>query len=784
MQSPLSIATTSIATLSRYGSQLAAHAQTDRGVLHLYTATIFTSAFLLFAVQPIFAKMVLPSLGGSPSVWAVSMCFFQAVLLAGYCYAHAMNRFVPVQHAPLVHVGLLVVALFALPFGLPSGATPPADGAYLWLIGTLAVGVGLPFFAVSANAPLLQSWFSRTGHPHAADPYFLYAASNVGSLLALLSYPIVVEPMLGLATQAQIWTAVFVMLAMMIAASGAVMLVLHQGLANRRASDTADSIARDTAATPVEVLTWSQRLVWIGLSLVPSGLLCAYTTHVTTDIASVPLLWVVPLAAFLGTFIVAFRDQPLVPDHFLTKSIAPLVAFCVLSYIVPASSSVGLIIALTFTAFLVVTTLCHRELYRRRPSAAHLTEFYLWMSFGGVLGGMLASIVAPQIFNTVAEYPMLFVAGLLGQAALWQRPDEEEHGKLVLIGATTLLTLVVCFAGSQLLVPAVSNKALLFALVAALTFAAIWHSRPQRSTIVIVGALIAVLWVPRGFAVMTIERSFFGVIKVSEDDTGEMRLMSHGTTLHGAERIRTADGKPVEWPVPATYYHPKGAMARGIDIARSARASQGGIAVPFDVGVVGLGVGSMSCYAQPTEKWRFYEIDPLVVEIAKNPKYFSFLSKCPLSDGIVLGDARLTLQKEPRGRFDYLVIDAFSSDAVPVHLITREAIAMYLDRVEPHGLLAMHVSSRFMDLENVAVATARTLPGVEAAIVTTPAGNGMDATYSAVVFLSRSKETIAKVRAMPESQPLPTQKIAPWTDDYSDIVGAIRRHWARAKNRE
>ena len=381
------------------GAKVARRLTVGRGttaVLAAFAVTLFVSALLLFSVQPMFARMVLPQLGGSPSVWAVSMCFFQAALLAGYCYAHALNRLLPARLAPLVHLCVLGAAVMALPIGLPvAWSEPPTGDAYFWLIGLLVAGVGLPFFAVSANAPLLQAWFARSGHPHAADPYFLYGASNLGSLIALLSYPVLLEPFAGLKTQAGMWTAGFIVLGLMIATCGAL------------------SVGRDTneaAAAPVEDdtkadrPTWARRAGWVCLAFVPSGLLVAFTSYVTTDIASAPFLWVVPLAMFLGTFILVFRDPPLV-SHRLMLMLQPVVTTVVLFAIAMTGSQGWMMTAVGGTlAFFVTTMVCHKELYDLRPSSRHVTEFYLWMSFGGVLGGIFAALLAPQLFNSTGSF--------------------------------------------------------------------------------------------------------------------------------------------------------------------------------------------------------------------------------------------------------------------------------------------------------------------------------------------------------------------------------------------
>ncbi|MGE0855457.1 MAG: hypothetical protein AB7L18_05145, partial [Hyphomicrobiaceae bacterium] len=419
-------------------------------VLATFTATLFLSAVLLFSIQPLFAKMVLPTLGGTPAVWAVSLCFFQAALLAGYSYAHALNRYARPELAPLVHLGLISVAALTLPFGLPADLEPPVGDAYFWLIGVLTLGVGLPFLAVSANAPLLQAWYARTGHPHARDPYFLYGASNLGSLLALLAYPVLIEPALGLADQARTWTTGFVLLACAIAACGFLMVTIFSDRRSTTADATRETAADDAANAPP--VTLAQRLSWLLFAFVPSGLLVAFTSFVTTDIASAPFLWVTPLATFLLTFVLVFRDKPLVPYRALLVAQPALVALVMLTFSSREPSNWLTLVLFHSPLFLVTTLVAHKQLYDARPASAHLTQFYLWMSLGGVLGGIFAAIVAPQMFPNIYEYPLLALLGLACRPdvarALKQPLAAAEAGRTALaaayvIGGLLLLTSLV-----------------------------------------------------------------------------------------------------------------------------------------------------------------------------------------------------------------------------------------------------------------------------------------------------------------------------------------------------
>ncbi len=743
--------------------------------LGLFAGTLFVSALLLFSVQPMFARMVLPKLGGSPSVWAVSMCFFQAILLAGYCYAHVLNRFATPRLAPLIHLVLLAIAVLALPIGLPaSRAEPPAGDAYLWLIVTLGLGVGLPFFAVSANAPLLQSWFAKTGHPHAKDPYFLYGASNLGSLIALLAYPVLLEPFTGLHTQAAMWAAGFVLLGLAIAFCGLTMLMNPAEKTTSPAAANLDAItiSAPQAAAP----TWAQRFGWVGLAAIPSGLLVAYSSYVSTDIASAPFLWVMPLAAFLATFILVFKERPTI-NHKLLLTLQPALLGGVLFGLATPGDRGWMIASICGTAaFFVTTMVAHRELYEQRPAPEHLTEFYLWMSLGGVVGGMFAALFAPQIFNSIWEFPLLLVAGMACRpgvlAGFANRRDVRDVAVLAVVAVAVMAG--VSFAMQNGYAPQTTLPRIFFicgfGLVTLLSAA-----QPMRQMVyaAIMGLTVAVL--PSAMNRGDAERSFFGVHRVASTADKEMRLLMHGTTIHGAERLVDSAGNKIANPLPATYYYPSGPMARGVDAARVASGKlKGGL----KVGIVGLGAGSMACYARGNESWRFYEIDPVVVKIARDPARFSFLDRCRPNADIVLGDARLTLAKEPAQAFDYLIIDAFSSDSVPVHLMTVEAVKLYTSKLAPDGILALHVSNRHLDLVTVVGAVANAVPGLKVQLADDRTQEkGFDSAASHVVFITKSDAAMQPVRVFPFVTAMPEAATAPWTDDYSNILTAIWRKY-------
>lgn len=735
------------------------------GVLAVFTATLFLSALLLFSVQPMFAKMVLPKLGGSPSVWAVSTCFFQAVLLAGYCYAHLLNRFVEARYAPLVHLAVLAIAYASLPIALPIDATePPAEGAYLWLIGILSVGVGLPFFAVSANAPLLQAWFSRTGHPHANDPYFLYGASNLGSLLALLSYPVIIEPVFGLAQQSNVWSAGFMLLATAIAVSGLIAVMLG--------ASKAAPLGHVEETSALKAPSHAQRLRWVLFAAVPSGLLVAFTTHLSTDIAAAPFLWVIPLALFLLTFVLVFRDQPVIPHATLVR-IQPLLIAITMMTLMGTTVDWWQSSLVTFSCFLVTTLVAHRALYEDRPAAGYLTEFYLWMSFGGALGGVFAAIVAPQIFNATYEFPILLTLGMLCRPGVFAPGNDAEKRQL---GIAALLSAAALILGFIIKYSEGDEQAWLVGIYVIGVAIAIMIAYPQSAKLqlLIVATLAAIVsFLPSSLNRGTPSRSFFGVIRVLESENGQVRRFLHGTTSHGAQRILDAEGRRISPPVPATYYHPKSPMALAVNVARDA---SGKPSQDFRVGIIGLGIGSMACYSKPAETWRFYEIDAAVLAVAADPKRFTFLSECRPNADVVLGDARLTIAHEAPKSFDYLQVDAFSSDAVPTHLLTAEAVELYLDKLTDKGVLAIHVSNRHLDLAPVAAAAALAAPGTRVAVVQSdPRNQSLAATPSVVVLVTKNPAAIQSIAAWPDAKVQQSPTVKAWTDDYSDIVSALWR---------
>jgi hypothetical protein len=581
----------------------------NRLILIAYTAAIFLSALLLFSVQPLFTRMVLPRLGGSPAVWSVAMVFFQSLLLAGYAYAHVLTRLRGRMLPVVVHLMLLIAAMTALPLSIAAAWGAPPDGGYaFWLLGLFAASIGLPYFALAANNPMLQAWFVRTGHPDGPDPYFLYAFSNIGSFLALLSYPFLLEPMFSLRAQNMLWTGGYGLLILLIAGCG--VLLLRAPVAPPGAASEED--------VGVVAPSWALRARWIFLAAVPSGLLIAVTVHISTDVAATPLLWVLPLSLYLLTWVLVFQPRPLL-SHRLMLSLQPLaIAGDVL--LLAAGSEQNLLLTLGGhqLCFFVIAMACHGELARTRPAARDLTGFYVALSFGGMVGGLFAALIAPYTFSWVAEYPILLVLAALC------RPVEAERWR-----ALRWYWPLLALAAAVLLLPALTaghafawmtqQRAAVAAIMAVIATCAAILLRAARWKIAATVALAFVLLrvYPADEGRVETVRSFFGVHKIVVTPGGQYHVLMHGTTIHGAEKMLNNDGTPVAGrPEPISYYYKDGGIGQAVSAIRE---RNGG---PIRVAVIGLGAGSLACASAPGERWRFFEIDRTMVETARNPRHF------------------------------------------------------------------------------------------------------------------------------------------------------------------
>ena len=702
----------------------------QRATLGLFAAAIFTGATLVFLVQPMVARMVLPLFGGSQAVWTTSMLFFQAVLLAGYGYAHASTRLLGPSRQPLVHAVVLVLAVAALPIGRGL-APPPADASpSLWLLGVLALAVGAPFFVVTTASPLLQRWLATSGHTAGRDPYFLYAAGNVGSLLGLLAYPFVVEPLLTLDQQARVWSVGYVVFAL---------LCLGCLIVARRGGTVAESAV---ARTRVPSLAWRTRARWVATALVPSSLMLGVTTYVSTDVASFPMLWVLPLGVYLLTFVVSFARRPLVSPSAAAR-ILPLptaVVFAQMLGVVALPLPVTLLSQLLVLFFAGV--LAHGRLAEERPAPERLTEFYFLLSLGGVLGGALNALVAPLVFDSVLEYPLALVLALALRRGA--------RGRMV-----DLVPVLAVFSGGLAGLAVVQSVSAVHAVLAAVVVGclAVGVRRPARLTLSF--ALLTLL-IAMGSAGLHNERTFFGVLRVTEQD-GERQLF-HGTTLHGVERFAgPLAGEPL------TYYGRRGPL--GDVFAAYPR---------FDrVDAIGLGVGTLAAYGRPGERLTFYELDPAIARVAGDPRYFTYLRDSRADVEIVLGDGRRTIARVPDGTSDLVIVDAFSSDSVPVHLITREALELYVRKLRPGGLVAFHVTNRHLELAPVVARAARALGLAAVERNDRAAGARGDRTPSRWLVIARSPERLQPLleRAGWRAPNVSAGRV--WTDDYSNVLSVV-----------
>lgn len=738
-------------------------------VLIVYTSAIFVSALLLFSVQPLFAKMVLPRLGGSPAVWSVAMVFFQSLLLAGYAYAHVLmkirNRIIPV----VAHLVLLVVALLTLPLSIAGGwSTPPSSGYAVWLLGLFAVSIGLPFFALAANNPMLQAWFVRTGHPDGPDPYFLYASSNIGSFLALLSYPVLLEPMFALRTQNLMWTGGYGLLIVLIAGCG---LLLWRS--------PAVAVTDDAGGADVPAPSWSTRLRWIFLAAVPSGLLIAVTAHISTDVAAAPLMWVLPLSLYLLTWVLVFQSRPLLP-HSLMLQLQPLaIAGTVVVLTIGGEQNLLLTLGGNLLCFFIIAMACHGELARTRPPVRDLTGFYVALSFGGMVGGLFAGLVAPYTFSWIAEYPILLVLAALCRPAQSERYPRIGRWIWPLIVVLAAASIIPAYGTGKLTTWLADNRMGLAGSIAALSvvLVAVLHIDRWKAAAVVALALVLIRVYPADEGRVETVRSFFGVHKIVETPNGQYHVLMHGTTIHGAEKILNDDGTPVTGrPEPISYYYKDGGIGQAIE---AIRVRKGG---PIRVAVIGLGSGSLTCAAQPGENWTFFEIDQTMVDTARDPKHFTFIQSCMPDLQPVMGDARLTFAKQPDGIYDLIIVDAYSSDAIPIHLATEEAMAIYKAKLAPQGAVVMHVSNRHLELASVVVGIADE-NDMKSWVYNEDSGRDNEYIFSTNVVISAREEadvgTLAANSAWALTEPEDHERV--WTDDYSNVLGAV---WRRLRKGE
>ena len=736
----------------------------------VYALTLLISAALLFSVQPMFSKMILPLLGGTPQVWNTAMLFFQLCLLGGYAYAHGTSRLLSMRMQAGVHVILLAVFIFVLPFGIPEGWSPPVDkDPTIWQLSLMAMTVGGPFFVLAGSAPMLQRWFAGSEHPDAHNPYFLYGASNLGSMSSLLLYPVLFEPLMKLSEQSDTWMYGYFLL---------ISLTVFSALLIWRSQKAGES--PKAAKSGGEPVTWAQRFSWIFLAFVPSSLMLGVTTFITTDISSVPLLWIIPLAIYVGTFILVFARKPLLSEKVLRLCFDVLLAGLILQNIITFFTSIDPLplIALHMALFFFAAMVCHTALANSRPHASHLTEFYLLMSVGGALGGFFNAIIAPQFLILPIEYGIV-----LGLAVLTRFYLDEPHSLKNFIEGTLASFkkegLNTVFTRNGIIIIAIAILGIFaFGLPSqnVLTFSACaiavllllvrntrWHFG--------FGVILTLLLFPLGFHwgqhnftnIIHQDRNFFGVIRVI-DTVDEERVLMHGTTNHGAQALSEEHKM-----TPLSYYSP----SSPINDVFSYFDGRGG---KQQFGVLGLGIGVTACFDKKDRHFDFYEIDPDIADVAVNEEYFTYMSDCGSPYEIILGDGRLTLQDKPEDHYDLLVLDAFSSDNIPVHLVTKEAVEIYLSKIKENGVVIFNVSNNYIDLEPVLSLIAEELD-VHYLADLSDGGTipGTDLAYYPAHFfvMTRSDRVKRYLEGKDWSAGMKREGVKVWSDQYSNILSVL-----------
>lgn len=727
-----------------------------------YSLTVFVSAALLFVVQPMVAKTLLPLLGGTPSVWNTCMVFFQALLLGGYAYAHFLTTRLSLRQQVLTHIVVLALAACVLPMTVPASALASLTGEtnpVSWLLGCLLLMVGLPFFALSASGPLLQKWFAQSGHASASDPYFLYAASNVGSLLSLIAYPILLEPNLRLAHQSSSWMVLYIGLIGLFIVCGA-------PLWKRPLITQAAATEPKPAAKP---LTAKRRLTWVLLAFVPSSLMLGVTTYLTTDIASVPLLWIIPLILYLLTFVFVFAKRQLIPATLLNRALPIATLALMFLMLIQATEPIWLLVLVHLLFFFIAGMVCHGRLAGDRPETEHLTEFYLWLSVGGVLGGLFNALLAPTLFNSVLEYPIVIAL------ACWLRPVFTEYVQTArsrnldpaLAFCVGVLVFVLCLTVPALKLPSAQlENALIFGPPIFLAYA--FAYQPRRFAMTIAAVLIGGLGgLTLHDQTLYVERNFFGVVRVRVGDQNTFHWLVHGNTRHGSQFI-----DPALRCEPLSYYHSKGPLGHLFPMLAAHHTNA-------NVAIVGLGAGATAAYATNNQTWTFYEIDPAIVRVAQNTNYFTYLNGCaPVPTKMIVGDARLRLREAPDKGYHLIMLDAFSSDSIPMHLITREALALYVSKLAPRGLLAFHISNRYLDLQPV-IADLAADAGLIALMREdgTPSSDDKHAGLDSArwVVMARHEANLYPLPQMRQWKRIhPRKEPEVWTDDFSNVLSVFR----------
>lgn len=686
----------------------------------MYGITIFLSAFLLFQVQPMMGKMVLPWFGGSASVWTTCMLFFQALLLGGYLYTHWLVNKLSAKSQSWLHGLLLLSCAATLPISASEAWKPQgAENPTLQILGLLIVSIGLPYFALSSTGPLVQSWFSRERAN--AIPYRLFALSNLGSMLALLAYPLAIEPLLSLRWQSWTWSVLFVGYAI-----ASAYLIWHHRCDALPYSSVQEKNDKAVHATQtqysglqaVQTPQSSQKTLWIFLAACPSVLMVANTSFLTENIAPIPLLWVAPLAVYLLSFILCFERQGVYRRFvWIPLGASSLALMAYLPTLGVSEWPFTVVIPINICAFFVICMVCHGELAMKKPASQHLTAFYLMLSIGGFLGGFFVGVIGPYFFNSNYELSV----------------------GIVLTALVVLVSLMLSYAHFTVL----TKRALwLLGITIVITLAVLRISDHRTKS-------EGVTWMGR---------NFYGSLKVFTQLKYGYRSMLHGQIIHGQQFIA-----PEKQQLPTSYF----THDSGVGLTLDTKAKLG----PLHVGVIGVGAGTLLTYGRAEDTYHLYEIDPLVVQLAKQE--FTFIQDCKAKTEIVLGDARLQLERESSQNFDVLVVDAFSGDSVPLHLLTKEAFALYFKHLKNNGVLAVHITNAFLDLVPV-VQTAASYLDKQVRVVDHVGDFSKLSFTSRWVLVTADKDFFDSPLLKNAKTIEPRLDFSPWRDDYSSLLSVYR----------
>lgn len=748
------------------------------GIGWLFGVSAFVASGLYFAAQPMIGKMLLPYYGGTPGVWNACLLFFQGMLLIGYAYAHLIASRLGFRLELAAHALLSVLAFLTLPFVLSVdrlAASTHGWGPGPGLFVALVIAAGAPAVLISSTSPLLQRWYALSGDRRARDPFFLYAASSAGNLAALLVYPIGIEPFLTIGGQNRAWQVAFAVSSGLTLASG-VWVLTRRPWASKVSRQALDQVDEPRGrATPGALIRWT------ALAAIPSSWLLAVTTFATTDLASMPLLWIIPLGIYLTTYILAFsgvgtRWRPALERAFPWLATA-------LMLVLSAGFTHLFWAPLHALAFFVGALLCHQRLDESRPRVRDLTLFYLAIGFGGVLGSLFNTIVAPLVFDRMVEYPLAVVLTALIVYLGRREPElEAKPGRIAAAAATPAA--IFGLAWTLTTVPSVGDSAigaLALILAAGLGALVVWRARRRplqfALTLAAVGLAGGLAPDPGGTVILR-SRDFFGALRVLYDPETHVHRLIHGSTLHGQQSL-----EPSLRDEPSTYFTRSGPVG---DLFRAVepRLDRGG-----RVAVVGLGTGTLACYANPGASWTFFEIDPAVARVAEDPRYFTYLADARgrgAAAEIIEGDARLRLATAPDNSWDLIILDAFSSDAVPVHLLTREALALYKRKLAPGGVLAFNLSNRYLDLDPLMDRQARDaglVCRVRYDLNVSPDDREAGKQPSIWAVLAEHEADLGPLAHDPRWRPARHRpRASAWTDDYSDLASYLTLGARRARD--